>query len=62
MTPGRLSLSRDAKKQVGQHYLAAHWGQQLMTVSEFIDRHILTHGAIDGDSGPGELAVSAEVT
>lgn len=26
--------------QVGQHYLADGWGQQLMTLSDFIARHI----------------------
>lgn len=28
--------------QVGQHYLAAQWGQSLMTLSSFIDQHLLS--------------------
>jgi hypothetical protein len=28
--------------QVGQHYLAAQWGQRLMTLSSFIDQHLLS--------------------
>ena len=38
--------------QVGQHYLAAHWGQRLMTLSSFIDQH-LTSAASDNSTDAG---------
>lgn len=31
--------------QVGQHYLADGWGQQLMTLTDFLQRHVLAAAA-----------------
>lgn len=41
--------------QIGQHYLAAEWGQRLMTLSDFIDQHILCSSAPDA----GEMTAAA---
>ena len=38
--------------QVGQHYLAAQWGQRLMTLSSFIDQHLLS-AASDSSTDAG---------
>ncbi len=51
--------------QVGAHYLADGWGQSLMTLAEFIDRHVVggpagggsaSDGGGGGGSGTGYLA------
>lgn len=37
--------------QVGQHYLAAKWGQRLMTLSDFIDQHLLAAAPNSTEAG-----------
>jgi hypothetical protein len=46
----------DLGLQVGQHYLAAEWGQRLMTLSDFIDQHLLP-AASDSSGTAGERSV-----
>jgi lysine-specific demethylase 8 len=43
--------------QVGEHYLADQWGQQLMTLQRFVQQHIL--GAAQGRSAQGGAAGGA---
>jgi len=43
--------------QVGQHYLSEGWGQQLMTLQQFVQQHLLgsssSGGECGGDGGTG---------
>lgn len=47
----RVAGPRTVPIEVGEHYLAEQWGQQLMTLQQFVQRHLLGGG---GGGGSGD--------
>lgn len=45
--------------QVGEHYLAEGWGQQLMTLQQFVQRHIVPPGAAAAPTAPATATAAA---
>lgn len=43
---------------MGEHYLADQWGQKLMTLQDFIDRHILAPPSSAGACAAGAARVA----
>ena len=46
---------RTVPVEVGRHYLADGWGQRLMPLSDFIDRHVLQHATGEPSGTPFRL-------
>jgi lysine-specific demethylase 8 len=47
----RKAGPRTVPVELGSHYLAAGWGQQLMPLAEFLARHILSPPALTAPEG-----------
>ena len=45
--------------QVGQHYLAEGWGQQMMTLAHFVQKHMQPNDVADAEEGPALPSSSA---
>lgn len=56
--PTTLNPSLSLTLQVGEHYLAEQWGQQLMTLQEFVSLHIL--GGSSSSRGGGGTGGGAD--
>ncbi|KAG2446892.1 hypothetical protein HYH02_008048 [Chlamydomonas schloesseri] len=60
----RVAGGRTVPVEVGQHYLADGWGQQLMTLRHFLQRHVLTEPGQAATAGAaaaaGRMAAAAE--